>query len=387
MRVRATLTFAVAPEGDTTLSPILETLYAFRGAVRYVAWWCVENRVVSLSRVHKSLYKALKGKHKLPARLALDAIRQGIWIAKGWLRNPRRGRRPVIKRLWMVLTPRQSYTFSWTEASILTLNGRVRVGLVYVERWHGRYRDWRIKEGKLLLRDGKLLLHVTVEKDIETYKPRDVLGVDINYSNVTLSSGIRIEVKTFKRAYSLKRQIEAIQRRHPRGWRFIPQVRRRIKMLGRKMHNVIRDACWKIANEVVKHALASESAIALEDLNGLRNRVRDKPRDWRLKLALFAYSKLQWAIEWKARQHGVPIIKVPSKGTSSICPRCRGQLKRDYGRTLRCPYCGLMGDRDHIASLNIRMRGAQATLIAPDPDDTTRMDEGEVGKLGAGFSP
>ena len=144
MLVKATLSLAMKLPLELA-NPIYQTLIAFRDAVRYVVNWCIENRIVNLAKVHSSLYHKLKETYKLPARLALDAVRQGIWIAKSWLKNPKRGRRPVIRRLSMVLTPNQSYSFSWTEASILTVEGRKTVPLVYVERWHGKYRDWKVK--------------------------------------------------------------------------------------------------------------------------------------------------------------------------------------------------------------------------------------------------
>ena len=139
MLVRATLSFSFAMKLPPELAnPIHETLLVFRNAVRYVVNWCIENRVVNLAKVHGSLYHRLKEVYRLPARLTLDAIRQGIWIAKGWLKNPKRGRRPVIRKLSMVLTPKQSYSFSWNEASILTVEGRKTIPLIYVEHWHGK---------------------------------------------------------------------------------------------------------------------------------------------------------------------------------------------------------------------------------------------------------
>ena len=141
MLVKATLSFAMKLPPELA-NPIHETLLVFRNAVRYVVNWCIENRATNLAKVHRSLYHKLREAYRLPARLALDAVRQGIWIAKGWLRNPKRGkRRPVIRKLSMVLTPKQSYSFNWTEASILTVEGRKTVPLVYVGRWHGKYRD------------------------------------------------------------------------------------------------------------------------------------------------------------------------------------------------------------------------------------------------------
>ena len=123
MLVKATLSFAMKLPPKPA-NPIHETLVAFRNAVRHVVNWCIENRVVNLARVHRSLYYRLREAYRLPARLTLDAVRQGIWIAKSWLRNPKHGRRPVIRKLSMILTPKQSYSFSWTEASILTVEGR-----------------------------------------------------------------------------------------------------------------------------------------------------------------------------------------------------------------------------------------------------------------------
>ena len=119
MLVKATLSFAMKLPPEP-INPIHETLLAFRDAVRHVVNWCIENKAVNLAKVHSSLYHRLKETYRLPSRLVLDAIRQGIWIAKGWLRNPKRGRRPVIRKLSMVLTPKQSYSFDWTKASALS---------------------------------------------------------------------------------------------------------------------------------------------------------------------------------------------------------------------------------------------------------------------------
>ena len=212
MLVKATLSFAMRLPPEPA-NPINQTLLAFKNAVRHVVDWCIENRAVNLARVHHNLYHKLRKAYKLPARLALDAVRQGIWIAKGWLKNPKRGRRPVIRRLSMVLTPNQSYSFSWTEASILTVEGRKTVPLVYVERWHGKYRDWKVKEARLLLEK----LNVVVEKDVPTKLVNDVLGLDVNYANLTLSDGNRIPVKGFVKALVFKAKAEIIQQRYLRN--------------------------------------------------------------------------------------------------------------------------------------------------------------------------
>jgi len=367
VKVRATLSFAlkVAPEEATLL---LETMKAWREAVRHVVDFCLTTKRTGLGAVHRALYRLLRERYDLPSQLAIDAERQGIWIAKGWLKNSKRGQRPIIRKLWMVLTPSRSFTFRWTEASILTLKGRRIVRLVYVERWHGRYKGWKVKESRLVVKNGRIWLKVMVENEVELIKPEMALGVDINYSNITLSDGTRIELTAFRRAFQLKIHAERIQKRHHRSWRYLKAVRARIRALGAKVKHVIEDTCRKTANLVVSRALKAKAAIVLEDLRGLELATKKKRRKWRARLTLWAYRELQRWICCKAELAGVPVFKVNPKGTSITCPKCGSKLTTNGYRRLRCPKCGLEGDRDYIAALNLSMRGIPAALMAPEPD-------------------
>jgi len=385
MRVQATLSFAVkvAPDEATQVPVLLKTIRVWREAVRHVVDHIIRTRQIGLAKVHHALYRLLRERYGLPARLAQDAIRQGIWIAKGWLRNPKRGRRPVIRRLCMVLTPKGSYTFkAHGEVSILTLDGRRTYKLCYVERWHGRYEGWKQKEARLVLKDGRLWLKVVVKHEVPLMKPEGTLGVDVNYTNITMSDGTRLELDAFKRAHGFKIEAEHIQKRHRRSWRYIRAVRSRIKALGRRARNIITDACRKAALEVVRHAYETRKAIVLEDLTGLKeaNRKGRTVRIWRARLALWAYRELQKWIEWKARLYGVPVFKVSPRGTSSICPNCGSRLRSMGNRRLKCPVCGLEGDRDLIAAINLDMRGAQATQMAPDANENPRAMKGKLKK-------
>ena len=95
-------------------------------------------------------------------------------------------------------------------------------------------------------------------------------------------------------------------------------------------------------------------------------------------MALWAYRELQKRIECKARLYGVPVFKVSPRGTSSTCPKCGSKLRNMGNRHLKCPVCGLEGDRDLIAAINLGMRGAQATLMASDADEAPRAMRGKL---------
>ena len=363
MLVKATLSLAMKLPLELA-NPIYQTLIAFRDAVRYVVNWCIENRIVNLAKVHSSLYHKLKETYKLPARLALDAVRQGIWIAKSWLKNPKRGRRPVIRRLSMVLTPNQSYSFSWTEASILTVEGRKTVPLVYVERWHGKYRDWKVKEARLLLEK----LNVVVEKDVPTKLVNDVLGLDVNYANLTLSDGNRIPVKGFVKALVFKAKAEIIQQRYPKKWRYVKGIKHAISKFGVRARNIIKDTVNQLAIQVVKIASQENSALAIEDLRRLNQNFKDFSKNQKVKLHLWAYKKLLETLEFKAKVEGIPVIKVNPRGTSSECPVCQSRLKENGYRRLKCPSCRFEAGRDYIAALNVRMKAFSGGLDSSQPD-------------------
>ncbi|WP_052290762.1 zinc ribbon domain-containing protein [Desulfurococcus amylolyticus] len=60
--------------------------------------------------------------------------------------------------------------------------------------------------------------------------------------------------------------------------------------------------------------------------------------------------------DWQAEKHGVPVVTIDPRGTSTKCPGCGAKLKENEYRRLKYPKCGFEGDRDHIAILNIERR-------------------------------
>ena len=81
MRVQATLSYAVkvAPEGATQVPILLDTMRVWREAVRHVVDYVIRTRQTGLAKVHHALYRLLRERYGLPARLAQDAIRQGVY--------------------------------------------------------------------------------------------------------------------------------------------------------------------------------------------------------------------------------------------------------------------------------------------------------------------
>jgi hypothetical protein len=64
----------------------------------------------SIGRVHNALYRELKEWFGLPSRVAVDCYRDALANAKSWRNNPRRGMKPKVKKLSMLLHPGSGYS-------------------------------------------------------------------------------------------------------------------------------------------------------------------------------------------------------------------------------------------------------------------------------------
>ncbi len=76
-----------------------------------------------------------------------------------------------------------------------------------------------------------------------------------------------------------------------------------------------------IAKKIVADAQRTGRGIALEELSGIRDRVRLR-RHQRATLSTWPFHQLGTAIAYKAQRAGVPFLEVDPAYTSQTCPRC-----------------------------------------------------------------
>ncbi|MCC6014136.1 MAG: zinc ribbon domain-containing protein, partial [Desulfurococcaceae archaeon] len=128
---------------------------------------------------------------------------------------------------------------------------------------------------------------------------------------------------------------------------------------------------------VAELALKYRSIIVLEDLEKLRENGR-RDKKFNKRLGLWFYRRVQFCVEYEARERNLEVVKVDPRGTSSRCPRCGGRLFEDGYRVLRCRKCSFIGDRDVIATVNLyikyvsrysRCGGLGVPPNAPEPDE------------------
>ena len=108
-----------------------------------------------------------------------------------------------------------------------------------------------------------------------------------------------------------------------------------------------------------KYFKAIHIITALENLECIRMRTTVRKGNRYIHNS-WSFHQLRSFIECKATEAGIPVIVVNTRNTIMECPACHTVDKgnRPERSQFRCISCGLEGEADFIASLNIRNRAA-----------------------------
>lgn len=211
-------------------------------------------------------------------------------------------------------------------------------------------------ESDLVHRDGKWFLNATCDiPDVEVKEPDGFLGVDLGIANIaTTSAGTRHCGKGLNRVRHRNQRLRAkLQRIGTKS------AKRLLKARRRKEARFAADINHRIAKQIVTEAERTGRGIALENLGGIRDRVRLR-RPQRVTLHSWAFHQLRQFIAYKAARTGVAFVYVDPAYTSQGCSACGHLAKanRPNQSTFRCTSCGFAEHADVNAARNIAARGA-----------------------------
>jgi len=364
--IRATVSMNIA---------ISESLLVFSKnyleALRYVLYWLKEKRINPnknnvISIVHKKLYNILKS-FNLSSKIAQDCYRNAISIYKGWYNNPNKGRFPIVFKPTVWLTPKLSYTVNFNEMFVkISKIGEFKI-LGY-PRNYKEYLSWKMRESRLVFRNGKALLKIVFEKFIQKIEPKDSIAVDINMQNITAGKDENNYVKINTRIneiYHYKSLAERLQIKYPKRWKENRNIKRRIMVFHIKAKNIAEDFAKKIGKRIINEAIKmNANVIKLENLRNLIKNVKRLHKKFRDKLYLMQYRKIQYWIDWQAKKHGLLINYVYAAYSSVKCPKCNRNMNEISYRWFKCS-CGYENDRDIIAIINLNGRGSLSLSTAP----------------------
>ncbi|MEV6987258.1 transposase [Sphaerisporangium sp. NPDC051017] len=142
-------------------------------------------------------------------------------------------------------------------------------------------------------------------------------------------------------------------------------AKRLLKRRARKEARFAANVNHVIAQKIVTEAERTCRGVALEDLQGIRERVRlRKPQ--RVTLHSWSFHQLGGFIGYKAARRGVAVIHVDPAYSSQQCSSCGhvDRKNRPDRETFRCTSCGFAEHADVNAARNIASRGVAGWAVS-----------------------
>ena len=244
---------------------------------------------------------------------------------------------------------------SWGDrtANLWTTKGRQRIPFVCGEPQR-ELLQYERGETDLVLRDKKFYLFVSVNvPDTEEKKALGWLGVDVGVVNIASTS----DGKNFSGSHlnSLRRRSNRLRKRLQR--KGTKSAKRLLAKRRRKEGRFSKHVNHVISKQIVAAAERTGRGIALENLEGIRTRIR-ATRKQRRVLHSWAFGDLQSKIVYKAKRAGVQVCLVDPRNTSRECRAC-GHIEKGNRKTrddFVCLACGQSADADINAACVIASR-------------------------------
>jgi IS605 OrfB family transposase len=357
------------------------TLRAVNEAANWVSQTAFAHSVPREYALRQHTYAQLKAERRLGSQVAQLVIKKtchaydtiaGL-IRAGRLQGKRAAKataKPVVFR------PNAAQAFddrclSWQmdqrTVSIWTVHGRMRNVAFTGHPDHLKtLREHRRGESDLVCRGGAWFLIATVDVPdaAPNTDPVDFLGVHMGIVNIATTSdgdnfagaGLR---RYRKRMAKVRAELQA---------KATKSAKKKLKARARKESRTIAHTNHTIAKTLVVEAERTGRGIGIEDLAGIRDRVR-LPAAQRGELNAWSFHQLQAFIAYKARRVGVPVVVVDARNTSRRCPLCGHTAKanRPNRNDFACGGCGLAGPADMVAAVNVRERARSTWAVVNQP--------------------
>jgi putative transposase len=362
--VRATVTAkieAVTPKGDEGL--LVEFLRVYRESVQLVIdeIWGLEE-APSWTELHVMFYNRLV-KYGFRAHHVSEIYKRAKEVVESTRKN--NGSKPILRKLTArIHTLDYKIDLNTKTIKIAVLRDKwINLKL----KWYSyldKYLDGSWKPGEIIVsyRHGRFYVYITFHRDVVSRDPQAVMGVDLNFNNITytiinlnselVSIGV-IPFKGLKKALHYRKLAEELQRRCPKNWRFLKWARRiRARWLSRA-RNILVDSAHRVSRRLVEVAREYNAVIVFEDLEKIKeNNNGGKKLSW--EKPMWCYRRIQSYTEYKALIEGIKTVYVNPARTSRKTPNGK-KIKFINYRFVRLGES--ITTRDVVASWNLALRG------------------------------
>ncbi len=179
------------------------------------------------------------------------------------------------------------------------------------------------------------------------------IGIDVGLDKfATLSNGTIIKnPRVLRKSESKLKHEQRSFSRKKKGSNSRKKQRERLARLHRKVRNQRNDFLHKESHKLVDNY----DVIVFEELK-IKNMVKNHHLAKSISDA--SWSRFIEYTSYKAESAGKKVISINPRNTSQNCSNCGATVKKSLSvRVHKCPYCGLILDRDINAAINILRAG------------------------------
>jgi IS605 OrfB family transposase len=339
-----------------------ETLRGFADACNQILDVAKRDNCWNTTKLHHKVYKPVREATGLKANHVCQAIRRVINNAK------------AVKQIHKFRPTSISLdirTFKYVESEQV-VGITLKCGRIDFQLSIGGYQIALLRGQTLTSatlnksKQGEYYINFVVELETPpTGKTPKVIGVDLGRRDIaTTSTGKSWNGSQLQSVRARFSKVRAnVQRKRSRNSR---RLQRRLNGRERRFQEWLNH---NISKQLVTEAKQSGSALAFEDLTGIRESLNVKPRSKteRRRTNNWAFYQLRLFVNYKAAVAGVLVVFVPPAYTSQTCSRCRhvhpekGKSYRN-GKQFKCGHCAFEHDADINAAINIADLGGAVSL-------------------------
>lgn len=330
-----------------------ETILAANRAAQFVSDHAWMTKSFGQYDLHHACYYDVREKFGMSAQMTVRLVAK---VADGY---------KVDKKAKRTFAPLGSIAYdsrvlTWKPdqvVSLWTLNGRQKMPYLAGERQLAMLEHAQ-GEADLIFRKGEWYIHQTCDiPEPEGFDPEKWLGVDSGLVNVAVDSDGNFHDGSAMLSMRKRRRRQRA-RLQAKGTRSAKRV---LVSLSKREQRYATSENHRISKEIVDLAKGTGRGIAVEDLTGIRDRVKLR-RKQRTDLNSWAFFQLHSFLSYKAKMHGVPFKKIDPRYTSQTCSCCGYVAKsnRKSQDVFLCGRCGFAANADHNAAVNISVVGGGA---------------------------
>lgn len=353
VKLSAKVRLRTNPEQSESLLSTLQIANECANWMSHQAW---ERKVFSPYSLQKLIYHEARLRYHLSAQVVIRLLSK---VCNAYKLDQKIERR--FAKHGAINYDSRILSYGENRVSIWTVNGRKKILYSAGQRQKQLLKNQR-GESDLIFHRGKWFLSATCDiTDPPVAVVDDFLGIDLGIVQIaTDSDGDKFDGSMLNNVrYRLHKLRSKLQKADSKS------AKRHLKKLRGKSSRFATNTNHCIAKQIVEKAKRTNRGIAIENLKGIRTRIRAR-KSQRAVLHSWAFAQLRVFIEYKAALSGVPVFEVDPRNSSRECYKCGHTEKSNrYSQSkFRCQSCGYEIDADINAAQNIRSRATVNRPIA-----------------------